>query len=116
MRDLAVRLGDRLEALTNLGKKGKKAIDKIAEERCLLARCLHSLGDYSRTEDLSALSEAQICYERSTELWPNLKGFRKLANVNLAIIERLELAQSHPPMETIIPIAVAVIESERAEA
>lgn len=45
------RLSDRLEALTNLGKKSKKVLDKISEEKALLARTFHSLGDYSRGED-----------------------------------------------------------------
>lgn len=99
-----------------------------------MARCLHTLGDHMRDDDnivslcvlmnasrsitdlawtsQTTLSECQVCYERSTELWPSLKGFRKLASVNLAIIAALEASHSHGHAESTIPLAVSVIESK----
>lgn len=40
-----------------------------------------------------------------------MKGFRKLANTNLAIIELLETESASPPSDTIVPLAVSVIDA-----
>lgn len=58
----------------------------------------------------TSLSEAQVAYEKSTDLEATTKGLRKLANINLQIIDTLEKAHSHSPMDTIIALAIAVID------
>jgi hypothetical protein len=42
---------------------------------------------------------------------PTIKGYRKLARTNLDIIDLLEAENSHPPTDTIVLLAVSVIDS-----
>lgn len=57
LRNLVMRLSDRLEIITKLGRKSKKVADKLAEEQSILARCLHSLGDYALGDNLVSTSQ-----------------------------------------------------------
>lgn len=54
--------------------------------------------------------EAQIAYEKSADLEPTAKGLRKLASVNLQIIETYNASVPETPTETIVALAVAVID------
>lgn len=62
LRNLVIRLGDRLDTMWKLGKKGRNLSDKISEETSLLARCLHTLGDYVKGEDKVSTSEVLISF------------------------------------------------------
>lgn len=68
----------------------------------LLSTCLPYLQ--------SSLTEAQICYERSVEFLPTVKAYRKLASINLALIEQRERMEAGTPVEEIIALAVSIIE------
>lgn len=46
-----------------------------------------------------------------SQFLPTIKGFRKLATTNLAIMELLETDNTNPPMDTIVLLAVSVIDS-----
>jgi hypothetical protein len=49
---LVLRLGDRLDVLSSLTRKTRNLTDKMDEETKLLARCLHTLGDYVKQDDI----------------------------------------------------------------
>lgn len=52
LRSLVVRLGDRLEALAGLTKRNRNVVDRMEEDTKMLARCLHTLGDYVKQDDM----------------------------------------------------------------
>lgn len=135
LRNLVARLGDRLKVFSSLKQRSRSVTEKIVEDTKILARCLHTLGDYVKHGDLvsaepdcaaygigakltltiacrrkSSLLEAQAAYEKSAELEPTAKGLRKLANVNLQIIE-IYNASAPEPTDEIVGLAVAVIDT-----
>lgn len=55
--------------------------------------------------------EAQVAYEKSAELEPTAKGLRKLANVNLQIIEIYNTSAPDVPTEDVVALAVSVIDT-----
>lgn len=47
-----MRLSDRLDVLSKLPRRNRALTDKMDEETTLLARCLHTLGDYVKHDDM----------------------------------------------------------------
>lgn len=52
LRGLVLRLSDRLEVLSKLPRRNLALTEKMDEETKLLARCLHTLGDYVKQDDM----------------------------------------------------------------
>ena len=47
-----MRLSDRLDVLSKLPRRNRVLTEKMEEETTLLARCLHTLGDYVKHDDM----------------------------------------------------------------
>lgn len=56
-----------------------------------------------------SLQKSQRYYERSAELWANSKGFRKLANVNVSLIEALQRDKGQTTSSAMVEMAVSVV-------
>lgn len=51
LRGLVMRLSDRLEVLSKMTRRSRTLTEKMEDETKLLARCLHTLGDYVKQDD-----------------------------------------------------------------
>lgn len=52
LRKLVLRLGDRLQGLAGIPKRSRSIVDRMEEDTKMLARCLHTLGDYVKHDDM----------------------------------------------------------------
>lgn len=47
-----MRLSDRLDVLSKMTRRSRSLSEKMEDETKLLARCLHTLGDYVKQDDM----------------------------------------------------------------